>query len=233
MKLTNETKIGILVAAVAVILGFMTVKSGSFNLSRGGYQIKAIFSDIDGVNLNSPVMFNGFEVGKVEDINILEIDGKTKMELTLWVSDEAQAREGTKAFVKPMGFMGEKYVGLVSTDMQSQLLPPNSVIMGEEQAGFDSLITKGNNIAGQIEGITTNLNERLETNKENIDKILAHLNELTLHLSSLTESADERLRNNEEHIDMIISNMNETSVNIKELTQDLKQNPWKLLHKGN
>ena len=231
MKLNNETKIGIMVAAVLVILAFFTLRSGNFNLSQGGYNLKVQFNDINGVNLNSPVMFNGLEVGIVEDIAIKDVDNKTRIELTLWIGDKARVREGSKAYVKNLGLMGEKYVGLTSGDVQGEFLPSGALIIGEDPPSFEQLVAKGHGIAVEMEGITKNLNERLELNKENIDKILSQLNSLTDHLSSLTQSADERLRNNEEHIDQIIGNLNETSVNIKELTQDLKINPWKLLHK--
>jgi len=231
MKLNNETKIGIMVVVVFVILALFTVGAGNFNLARGGYNLKVQFNDINGVNLNSPVMFNGLEVGVVEDIAIKDVDNQTRIELTLWVNDKAMVREGSKAYVKNLGLMGEKFIGLTSGDVQGGVLPSGSLIIGEDPPSFDELVSKGHGIAVEMEGITKNLNERLELNKENIDKILAQLNSLTGHLSSLTQSVDERLQNNDEHIDQIIANLNETSVNIKELTQDLKINPWKLLHK--
>jgi len=62
MKLNNETKVGLLIlVSLAVLLG-ITLKCGNFNLKKDGEHIKAVFSDIDGIKLNSPVMFNGLEV---------------------------------------------------------------------------------------------------------------------------------------------------------------------------
>jgi len=231
MKLNNETKIGIFVIIVFCLLAFFTLRAGNFNLSSSGYQIKVHFNDIDGVNLNSPVMFNGYEVGIVEDITIKDVNNQTKMELTLWMDDQVIVREGSKAYVKNLGFMGEKYVGLISGDLQGEILPPNFIIKGEQPPSFEELVAKGHNIAIDVESIAKNLSERLEVNKDNIDRILAHLSELTDNLSSLSSSIDERLTNNEVYIDNIIANLNDTSVNIKELSHDLKQNPWKLLHK--
>lgn len=232
MKLNNETKIGILVVVVFGMLAFFTVRAGNFNLSSGGYKMKVRFSNIDGVNLNSPVMFNGYEIGMVEDIQIIDVDNSTKMELTLWVDNRVVIRDGAKAYVKNLGFMGEKYVGLTSGDTQGAILPKGSIIIGQQPPSFDDLVAKGHDIAVDVGGIAQNLNERLEINKEHIDTILAELGNLTTNLSSLSKSLDERITNNEEHIDQIIANLDATSVNIKELTHDLKLHPWKLLHKA-
>jgi len=231
MKLTNETKIGILVVFVFSLLAFFTIQAGNFNLSKSEYRMKVHFNDIDGVDLNSPVMFNGFEVGIVESIGVIDLGKVTKIELILDIDDGIQIREGTKAYVKNLGFMGEKYVGLVLGDNQGDVLPAGSVIIAEEPPTFQELITLGHDIAGDVGGIAANLNERLEINKDHIDTILANLSELTVSLSSLSKTLDERITHNEEHIDDIIANLDAASVNIKELTHDLKLNPWKLLHK--
>jgi len=232
MKLNNETKIGILVVVVFGMLAFFTIRAGNFNLSSGGYKMKVRFNNIDGVNLNSPVMFNGYEIGMVEDIQIIDINDITMMELTLWVDNKVVIREGAKAYVKNLGFMGEKYVGLTSGSTQGAILPKGSIIIGEQPPSFEDLVSKGSKIAEDVGGIAANLNERLEVNKDNIDNVLSELSNLTTNLSSLSESINERITNNEEHIDQIIANLNATSVNIKELTQDLKLHPWKLLHKS-
>jgi phospholipid/cholesterol/gamma-HCH transport system substrate-binding protein len=232
MKLTNETKIGILVVVVFTMLAFFTVRAGNFNVSAGKYVMKVRFVDIDGVDMNSPVMFNGLDVGIVKEINIIDVDDETKIELLLWIDNGVKIREGTKAYVKNLGFMGEKYIGLVSGDVQGAVMEPGSIIMGEQPPSFQDLVIKGNDIAADVAGIAKNLNERLEINKENIDTILAEMSELTSSLSSLSRTLDERITNNEQHIDEIIANLNATSVNIKELTHDLKLNPWKLLHKS-
>jgi len=232
MKLTNETRIGLMVGIVIAVLAYLTVKSGNFNLSRDGYNIIARFNDIDGVNLNSPVMFNGYEVGVVEDIVIRDLENETKMDLLLWVKDEAKLREGAKVYIRNMGFMGEKYIGLTSGNRNSAYLPAGSVLLGDEQPKFEELVAKGNDIARDIQGIVTNLNERLEVNKQKIDDIMSHMDSTVENMASVTKAADERLKQNQQNIDDILASFKATSMNIEEMTQDLKNHPWKILHKA-
>jgi len=96
MKINNETKIGIMVSLLFILLAIITIRTGKFKLSDNGYLVKVHFQNVDGVNLNSPVMFNGFEVGIVEDVSISEGELDTKIELLLWVRDTARLREGGK-----------------------------------------------------------------------------------------------------------------------------------------
>ena len=70
MKMTNEVKIGIMVFICIVALLALTLRIGSFSFYKKGYNIKAQFQNIDGMELSGPVRLNGLEVGLVKDIKI-------------------------------------------------------------------------------------------------------------------------------------------------------------------
>jgi len=232
MKINNETKIGFMVSAVIVLLAVLTIKTGKFNLSTKGNAFKAHFKNVDGVNLNSPVMFNGFEVGIVEGIEIKESDGDVRMELLLWVNENAKLREGSKAYIKNLGFMGEKYVGLTSGEKGDASLAPGSVIIGQEPPDFERILAEGQEISKRLKSISQNIDERLETNKEFLDETLSNLNVAMRDLASIIHNADERLKTNETKIDDTITNLHDLSVNLEELSYDLKLNPWKIMYRG-
>jgi methyl-accepting chemotaxis protein len=106
------------------------------------------------------------------------------------------------------------------------------VIIGQEPADFGKLVADGQDIAKQLKEISTNINERLQTNKDNVDQILTDLNKTMGHLSSIVGNADQRLDVNSAKIDEIVDNMAKLSKNLEELSYDLKLHPWKLLHKS-
>ena len=232
MKMNNETKIGIMVSIVIALLAVLTIKTGNFSLTKGGYQVKAHFKNIDGVNLNSPVMYNGFEVGVVEDIEIKEGQNDTAMELTLRIGNQARLRDGAKAYIKNLGFMGEKYVGLTSGKAGEAYLGPDSVIIGEEPPDFERLLAQGQDIAARLKSISQNIDERLTVNKDAVDETIKNLNITMKELSSVVKIANERLSLNEQKIDATVSNLHDLSVNLEELSYDLKMNPWKILYRG-
>ena len=154
MKIRNETKIGIMVMVCLVLLGYMTFRSENFSMKSRDYHIRAHFNNIDGVNLNSPVMVNGYEVGSVEDIKIVDGEHEVIMELTLSLDAKAKLREGAKAYVKNLGLMGEKYVGLTSGEKDKPYINEGDMIVGEDPADFGKLIEDGHHIASELKEIT-------------------------------------------------------------------------------
>jgi len=230
MKITNETKIGIFVVVVLLGLTLITWKTVGYEFIPEGYKLRVLFKDIDGVELNAPVTLNGLEVGRVDHIDILYGDA-TRVQLTLWIDQKARLHEGAKAFVKNMGFLGEKYVALTSGEDGTPFLKPDAVINGDEPVDFQDIMAKGEVIAGNIQKITCNIEERLRVNSEAIDRIVADLDVTMKNMASISGQVNESLASNENRIDDTIKNLNLTSKNLEEMSFDLKENPWKLLYK--
>jgi len=231
MKLNNEMKIGVMVVASIALLLVLTIRTGNFMVGEKGYEIEVTFLNVDGIEVNGPVILSGLEVGVIKDIRIVYGDD-TKMVLTLWLKDKAKIREGSKAFVKNMGLMGEKYISLSAGDAGAKYLEPGATIMGTEPTDFDKLIAKGSDIADNLKEITENINERLKVNSEGIDETIANIRVASKNIASLTGNIDERLKVNQDNIDTIAANLSITSKNLEELSEDLKENPWKLLYRA-
>jgi len=231
MKVNNETKIGIFVSVVVLALFVLTVKTGDFHFGKKGYNVRVVFNTIDGVSLNAPVMLNGFEVGVVKDIHINDDEKNTTMELDVWLSNDIKLRQGTKARVKNMGFMGEKYIGLTSSENKGAYLKPGDTINGERPADLDLLLTDGQIIAEQLKEISVNLNARLTKNEEAIDSIFKNMDITMKNMVSISGNVDERLLVNSRHIDDTIGNFHSMSKNLDEFSYDLKMNPWKLMYR--
>lgn len=231
MKISNNAKIGMMVAAVIGLLAYLTVQSGDFRFVKEGYTVKVLFKNIDGVSLNAPVMLNGLEVGKVEAIDIVEQPAGTMLQLTVWLEQSARLGKGTRAYVKNMGFLGEKYVGLAVSGTKDGYLEPGAVIHGREPADLDTLLLDGQDIAREIKEISANVNERLTKNTEAIDRIVVNVDASMASLRSVTANLDERLTVNEEKIDETMSRLRSSAINLDQFTYDLKMNPWKLLYR--
>lgn len=231
MKVSNEAKIGMMVVFVIIMLGILTIRTGDFNFSKEGYFIKIHFQNIDGISLNAPVMYNGLEVGSVKEISIVNVGDATKMELDIWLDKTAQLREGAKAYVKNMGFLGEKYVGLSSGNAGAPYLKEGSILVGDEPADLDKLLQDGQVITKNFKDISGNINERLTVNEEAIDRIVNNVDSAMKNIASISQNLDERLKKNEEHIDQIFVKLESSAVNLDQFTYDLKLNPWKLMYR--
>lgn len=231
MRINNETKVGILIAVVLSMLAVLTVRAGDFHFKERGYDIKVHFVNVDGIELNSPVTLNGLEIGRVKDIHI--VYGRVpKVELTLWIKQDIKIFKGVEAHVKNLGFMGEKYIGLVMTsEAGGGHLAPGEVITGTEQASFEKILKQGENIAANIEGISANLNERLKVNAQAVDDVLADMRATMKNVHTISDNINERFAANQHLVDEMLGHANSTTKNLEELSYDLKENPWKLLYK--
>lgn len=230
MKLSNEMRIGILVTFVAVALFSLTFRVGKFKFGHKGYEIKVHFYRVDGLEVSAPVRLDGFEVGSVKNIRILYAP-ETRIELDLWLREEAKVREGTKAYVKSMGLLGEKCIELISANREARFSAPGSLIIGQEPVDWEMLLTNGEAIAGNLKEISININERLKINSQAIDETIKNLNVSVKNIASISDNVNERLAVNRQAIDEIVTHLQITSENLEELSADLKLNPWKLLYK--
>lgn len=231
MRINKESQVGIMIFSVIAILIVLTLRAGDFDFSKTGYALEVHFLNVDGVSINAPVMLNGLEVGQVKAIDIKEIENQTKMALTIFLDDKAKIREGAEAYVKNMGFLGEKYVGLTSGEAGANYLTPGSIVNGTEPVDLDKILLEGKEIAKNLKEISANVNERLTLNRDHIDEIFKNLDSGVESFASLTKNLDERLDKNKTNIDDIIGNMRRASLNLDEMTYDLKANPWKLLYR--
>ncbi len=230
MTLRPERQIGILVVTVLVILGWLTWRAGDFRFVPQGYEIRAYFDTVDGVETNSPVTLNGLEVGRVKSIRLMD-GGPARVEVTLWLETGTPLHSGAWCSVKNMGFMGEKYVALSDGPAQAPVLGPGAAVMGKAPVAIETLLDQGRAIAGNLEKITQNIEERLRVNSESIDAVVADLRETMHHVKEISADVHERFEVNNEKIDGIAAHLAAASANLEEMSLDLKENPWKLLYR--
>ncbi len=223
----------------AVILLGITVKAGNFTFKKDGYRVTTLFNDVDGVSRNSPVMLNGLEIGVVENIQIKYDPDQTVIELTLWLNNTAKLKEGAKAIIKNLGFMGEKYIALTPGDPHAAYLQQGAVIQGQAPTDFNQLLSDGHELLGKANAIASSIDQRFKTNEKNIDDTLANLNVTMTHMSSLTQHLDKLVIGNEANVNGLLTHFNAMSLhlegastNLEEMSADLKRNPWKLLFRA-
>lgn len=115
MKLTKEVKVGI-VAAIAIgffIYGFNFLKGKDlFSHQRKFY---AVYNNIDGLVEANPLMVNGYKVGLVGDIELVE-DTSNLILITLLLDKDLKIPQNTVARVVSSDFLGSKAVELILGD---------------------------------------------------------------------------------------------------------------------
>jgi ABC-type transporter Mla subunit MlaD len=93
------------------------------------------------------------------------------MILTLWIKEDAKIHLGAQVYIKTMGLIGEKYVGIMD-GQEGPFLEPDSLIIGEEPFELEKLLGKSEKIAENLESASTNLDEFSNDVKRNPWKLL-------------------------------------------------------------
>lgn len=201
-KYTNEFKVGLFIVFCIAGLFYLSYSTGKLNIKKPGYNIYVTFNEVSGLEKKAPVMLNGLEVGKVNDISISYDNDRTQLILKLWLEKEAKIRENPKIAIKTLGLMGEKYIQILSSEGKG-FIEPEAVLRGNPYLDLDALIeqaqTMSKDITKELRALVVNLNSTVGENQDNISHI--------------------------------VQNLEAASKNFEEFSADIKKYPWKLLIK--
>ncbi len=205
---TNEVKTGFMVIICAIILVGLTVMAGSFSLFKEQYKLKAVFTNVAGIQTDASVRLGGVEVGKVNSVRLVYTkEGDTKVFVGLELDSNAKIREGAIAGITTLGLMGETYIALSHGDKGAPFIKAGTTIPGKDPVSMDAIIDEA----------TSTMEVAKETMK---------------NISSLAKDLDDAVTGNRSNIDEIMNNLRRSTENFEEFSDDIKRNPWKLLVKG-
>ncbi|MFH0877573.1 MAG: MlaD family protein [Candidatus Omnitrophota bacterium] len=199
-KYSNEFKVGLFVVLCLLGLAYLLGSTGKLNIKKDGYHIYVTFNEVAGLEKKAPVMLNGLEVGKVEDIKVSYDGNQSRILLKIWLDQSARVRENPTISIKTLGLMGEKYIQISSHEGEN-FIKPDSVFEGKPYLDMDALLEEAQDISKDIGG--------------QINKLL----------ESLNDTVDE----NQSSISAIVENLEATSKNFEEFSADIKRHPWKLM----
>ncbi len=153
--MSKEFKVGALVVTGLVILyfGFNFLKGQ--DLLSNEYKYHVIYDNVNGLTKSNPVKMNGLAVGRVDGVEIEQVDGKWKNKVIISVSNEVEVGDGTIAYLKSSGPLGGMEIELV--------LKSNTVV-------FEG----GEEVKGAVEGgIAAIFQEKAVPMMENVSSLLA------------------------------------------------------------
>ncbi|MES2617104.1 MAG: MlaD family protein [Bacteroidota bacterium] len=210
-KVSNETKVGAL-AAIAItflVLGYNFL-SGKGSLFSRSYTLNAILTDVTDISTSTPVLFNGYKVGNVTDIefNNKESNFKVSFDITEDIDIPVNSR------VKVVGaLLGGKSILLLKSDAKENL-PFGSTLT----TVADTSLTES--IGLVVKPLTIKINSIVNS----LDSLLAHgelnasIASLNASLKSFTRTSDNAslmLEKSMPKLDAILSNVESISLNLK------------------
>ncbi len=131
--------VGLFVLVGIVALGYLSIKLGRVTFLGGaGYEVTADFPSVGGLKPGSTVEIAGVEVGRVEDIALVDYQAR----VTLRINKGVKLQEDSIASIKTKGLIGEKYLR-ISPGGSDKIIQPNGRIREvEAPVDFEELLSK-------------------------------------------------------------------------------------------
>ena len=192
MKNNLETRLGMFFA-FALIAGVILLELiGAGDFFKKGYRIHASFQNAQELKKDDAVKMAGVQVGKVESIDLTNGFARVTMKIT---SPEAEIKTDSRASIKFTGLMGQNFVGLEFGSTTNVIrAQEGSSLPTYEQPDLSSLMSKLENVASGVEGLTKSFST------ENISGLLGPLTDF--------------MKNNSERMTAILSNFRTVSDNL-------------------
>jgi phospholipid/cholesterol/gamma-HCH transport system substrate-binding protein len=227
MKIGNvdalRLKVGIFVLVGSILLFGFVFLVGDFSVFKPGNNVKVIFEFASGIKSASPVRFAGVDVGTVKDTRIFydPSQNKTKVEVLLWIDGTVKIPADSKVWINTLGLLGEKYIEIIPGVDTKSFLSNGDTIIGEDPVSIHELTRKASDIALKIEESLEDLNQIIEDKeiKKSLKEIVINLRDITRKINEGEGTIGKFLTEDKIYNDIEI------------LVDDLKRNPWKLLHK--
>ncbi|MBI5199132.1 MAG: MCE family protein, partial [Nitrospirae bacterium] len=225
-RIGTDIKVGIFVTIVIVILAYMTFTVGDFRIFKPkGYKVFAYFTSVAGIDEKSKVKIAGVDAGTIEKIEISE--GKAR--LTIRLNSGIIIRKDSKASIKGIGLLGEKFLEINTGSLdQLPLKEGDTIIQVVQVADMDRLLTQLSYAAEDISSFMKSINDVVgtEEGKRKMKDTLSNIRDITEGLNRIIETNDERmgriLANLEKFTDSLKGKGPALVDNLKNVTEDIK-----------
>jgi phospholipid/cholesterol/gamma-HCH transport system substrate-binding protein len=216
MTISKEFKVGLLTLISGTILyfGFRFLKG--FDLFSKTAYYYAVYPQIDGLQASNPVMVNGFPVGRVSIISIMQ-DRGNQMLVTLEIDKTLQLGKNSQAVLTDNGLLGGKMIEL-KLSAEGGLLQEGDTLASERAIPMmTSLQEKATPLMGSVDSIMTNLNTMLK----GYAALTGDVQRLVGNAANASGRVDGMLAGNQQEIASMMKNFNKLSASLLQMQQKM------------
>ncbi|HSQ43844.1 MAG TPA: MlaD family protein [Ginsengibacter sp.] len=198
MKINNETKIGIMavVGIVLLVLGFNFLKGN--NLFKKNKYIYAKYQDVQGLAKSNPVIINGLQIGRIENLD----GGKDMKQIVVTVSliKDVNIPDNSLAVINP-NLLGSPTLEIQLGSSTTYLKNGDTVLTTLSGGAFDEALKVINPVLYEVRNAVKSLDSVLHVvtgvfdpaTKNNIKGIVANLNTTTASFALSAASLQQML----------------------------------------
>jgi len=227
--MNKELKIGLLAIVAIIILVFGINYLKGKNILNNNRNFYAVYENIGGLQVGSPVMVNGYKVGMVSDITLL-IENNQNLLVTINIEKEFDMASNTVCKIVNQDLMGTKGIALILGDASDFLELGDTLIsdieatlQAEVNAQILPLKNKAEELIGSIDSVMMIVTAVLNKDtRENLRNSLKSLDETFLLMSSTMAKVDSLVNINDERISKVVQNLESITNNLESSNGEIK-----------
>ena len=211
----KESKIAIVViiAIFLLVWGIKFLKGTSlFSREQTFY---AVYTDVEGLIPSNSVLLNGYKLGTVQSINLMNDKGDVLVEFT--VERSVKLPKNTVAEVASSDLLGGKAIRIHLGDSKEYAKDGDTLQSAIEagmlqQLGVENMKTQLIVTLALVDTLIGNLNQMLnEQNQQHISNTLDNVEKITGNLSHATKDINALIATNKESVNIILANLEQVT----------------------
>ena len=227
--MNKEFKIGLFAIASITALVFGVNYLKGINILNDNSDFYALYENIGGLQVGSPVMVNGYKVGIVSNIDLL-IEKKQNLLVTISLDKEFSIAINSVCKIVNQDLMGTKGIALILGDAVDFVKTGDTLISGIEGSLQDEvnaqilpLKIKAEELIGSVDSVMMIVTAVLNKNtRDNLRNSLISLDKTFELMSQTMEKVDGMVDLNDERITKVVSNLESISSNFKSSNVEIK-----------
>ena len=227
--MNKEFKIGFFAIASIIALVFGVNYLKGINILNDNSDFYAVYENIGGLQVGSPVLVNGYKVGMVSNIDLLTEQNQNLL-VTISLDKEFDMAKNTVCKIVNQDLMGTKGIELILGDADELVRGGDTLISGIEGSLQDEvnaqilpLKNKAEELIGSIDSVmmivTAVLNKDTRDNLRNslssLDKTFELMSQTMVRVDSMVDINDDRIAKVVKNLESITSNLESSNGEIK------------------
>ncbi len=215
---------------IAILLasywGFNYLKGTNLFKQTNTYYV--IYERIDGLTTSASVTVNGFQVGLVDDIELLP-GHKGQIKVTISIRQEIKIPKGSVARIYSMDLMGTKGIELIFSETDNIHKPEETLKDDIEKSLREEVSYQMIPLKNQVEGLIGEIQDAIEIisyifnqeTRDNLEKSFESIRNTFSHLESSAITLDTLFLTQEKRLNDIFANVASITTNIRKSNEQI------------
>ena len=218
-----ERKVGFFFLFGMIILGIMLEIGEKWNPFEKKIRYTTYLTSITGLKVGDPVRLSGVDVGKIDQITIID----NRIRIDFEVKPGTKIKTDSEASLRLTNLLGGQFLGISFGSLAAPVLTPGGTVKGKDVANIDIIVDNVSDLTKDAKVFINNLNKNqeevmgkisalLDENRGNLRGAIANINSITAKFDR-GEGSLALLLNDK----TLYDNANEATASLKKITDKI------------